>query len=148
MATYVYDITAADVAANVAHAGTIDADAEPDSTQVAAWIEQFCADVNAALYGAGVSDPSVITASSDDDLYNVIRMRVMRRVAAEWLMANQREETDYTIRLIDEYDRFVRSDLVTRGSRVLSKTGGRAGVRTGFDKTSSRTFWPPGRAFR
>lgn len=148
MATYDFDITAAEVAACVAHAGTIDADSDPDSTQVGTWITQFCAEVGAALHGAGVSDPSVITSSADDDLYQLVRMRVQRRVAAEWLMANQREETDYTIRLVEEYDRFVRGDLVTRASRVLSSTGGRRGVSHSFDTTTTRTYWPRKTSFR
>ena len=119
MATTTWDVTAEEVLETVGFSGATSAN--PSTTVIGKWITRFAADINLALRGIGIT-PSGITTSTDDELYQAIRQKIIARCCAEWIMANRHEMTDYVQTLIDEFTLFVES-LRTMPSHVTGETG-------------------------
>jgi len=146
MAVETYDITTAEVANFLGHTGGIDANSAPTSTQVTAWVTQRSAEIGAALRGVGIT-PSGVTASASNDLYELVRLKVTSRVACDWLLSNQREHTDYTQQLVDEWVQYLEEMRTMPDHRLGEKTGA-TNVVESFTDNHVRTRWRKGTSFR
>ena len=134
MAVYEFDITTAEVLDVLGHAPST-SDAEPANATIALWITQYCGDVGLVLRGVGIT-PSSVTAASDDELYEVVRLRVIDRVSARWDMASQRGMTEYAQQLIEEWDQYL-VDLRELASWRTGSTGHGVKPRASSGRTRS-----------
>lgn len=135
MAVYDWDITPAEVLAAVGFSPST-ANADPDTTQLTAWIKQFSGRVVNVMVGLDVTAAN-ITTTTDDALYQECRGVITGRCAASWYIANQRDLSEYAQHLIDEYDEFL-TNLRTRPSFTTGSTGHGLTPRSG--SSSPRTY--------
>ena len=118
MAVETYGITVSEVSEGIPFV-TIDTSTDPAATAVTNMIKRTCARVNLELKAHGIT-PSTIDASSEADLYEMIRDVVINRVRAAWLMANQYDAVDYTTTIAEEIDTFVQ-DLRSQPGHVTGE---------------------------
>ena len=152
MALYVFDITAAEVATVVAHSGTIDASAEPPSTQLTAWITGRAAQATVSLKGLGLDASDVLATGDTEALYHACRLQISQRVAADWIRWNQRRDSDFTREIKAEFDAW-RAELKDIPDHRVGETAHAGGVREGFTDTvaaevETRGIWVKGEMFR
>jgi len=146
MAVETFDITTSEVADFLGHTGGIDANSAPTATQVTAWITQRSAEIGAALRGVGIT-PSNVDATNANDLYELIRLKVTSRVACDWLLSNQRELTDYTQQLVDEWSEYL-SAVRTMPDHKLAEQTASTNIVESFTDNHVRTRWRKGTSFR
>lgn len=123
MAVYTWGLTYTDVVRGIAHQdGGIAANAEPATTEITALLNERSAEVNDAWYGAKGEYPTATLATTDETTHTAIAGKIRRRVIADWLGANQREETEATARHIEEFDTLI-ADFREAASRVTGSSG-------------------------
>lgn len=145
MSNYNFDITSAEVSAFLPFK-TIGATSDPTTTNTTVLITLFSAQAGTILLGKGIT-PSDITTSAYDEVYQLCRQMITRRVAVQWVTSNNGGVlSDMDERTLDEWDAFL-LDLHTIPQKYVIEPAPSVGFKTPMDATSKRKFWPRNTSF-
>lgn len=138
MAVYIFNITSDEVLAKAGF--TSASEAEPTPTEIDDDITAYAAELGACIKGAKGKgfDPATITATSDAELYETCRNKIIRRCAAEWLAGNERADSDLVTRWVEEFNSFL-DDIRRRPDYIMSATGHGTGIRDALTDLPARS---------
>ena len=147
MAILLYGATAAGVQGRIGFL-TLTTGTEPSTTEVAAWLDEYAAEITGLLRAHGV-DPAVVNAGATDEaveLKTVLRGKIETRIAAEVHAANQAGDTELAARYVAEWSSFVvtlrrNPDLILAGVGHIVTT--RSHTTTGGE-TATAAKWSRG----